>query len=60
MFMMEKLPFGYISEWKCRVLELPYKGKELSMIILLPDEIEDDSTGLEQVIPLVLSIMFQY
>ncbi|XP_078249529.1 leukocyte elastase inhibitor isoform X1 [Pogona vitticeps] len=48
MFMMEKLPFGYISEWKCRVLELPYKGKELSMIILLPDEIEDDSTGLEQ------------
>ncbi|XP_058030548.1 leukocyte elastase inhibitor-like [Ahaetulla prasina] len=48
MFMKEILPFGYISECKCRVLELPYKGKDLSMIILLPDSIEDNSTGLEQ------------
>ncbi|XP_058031268.1 leukocyte elastase inhibitor-like isoform X2 [Ahaetulla prasina] len=48
MFMKEKLPFRYIPECKCRVLELPYKGKDLSMIILLPDSIEDNSTGLEQ------------
>ncbi|XP_058030542.1 leukocyte elastase inhibitor-like isoform X2 [Ahaetulla prasina] len=48
MFMKEILPFGYIPECKCRVLELPYKGKDLSMIILLPDSIEDNSTGLEQ------------
>ncbi|XP_070603255.1 leukocyte elastase inhibitor-like [Erythrolamprus reginae] len=48
MFMKEKLPFGYIPECKCRVLELPYNGEELSMIILLPDSIEDNSTGLEQ------------
>ncbi|XP_013931024.1 PREDICTED: leukocyte elastase inhibitor [Thamnophis sirtalis] len=48
MFMKEKLPFRYIPECKCRVLELPYKGKDLSMIILLPDDIEDNSTGLEQ------------
>ncbi|KAK9403579.1 serpin A3-7-like [Crotalus adamanteus] len=48
MFMKEKLPFGYIPECKCRVLELPYNGEDLSMIILLPDEIEDNSTGLEQ------------
>nr|XP_003225626.1 PREDICTED: leukocyte elastase inhibitor [Anolis carolinensis] len=48
MFMKKKFPFGYIDECKCRVLELPYKGKELSMIILLPDDIEDDSTGLER------------
>ncbi|XP_062986369.1 leukocyte elastase inhibitor-like isoform X3 [Elgaria multicarinata webbii] len=48
MFMKKKFPFRYIHECKCRVLELPYKGKELSMIILLPDDIEDNSTGLEQ------------
>uniref|UniRef100_A0A670Z1T6 Serpin family B member 1 n=1 Tax=Pseudonaja textilis TaxID=8673 RepID=A0A670Z1T6_PSETE len=48
MFMKEKLPFGYIPECHCRVLELPYKGEDLSMIILLPDDIEDNSTGLEQ------------
>ncbi|XP_063154879.1 leukocyte elastase inhibitor-like [Candoia aspera] len=48
MFMKEKLPFGYIPECKCRVLELPYQGEEFSMIILLPDDIEDNSTGLEQ------------
>uniref|UniRef100_A0A2D4NTU3 Serpin domain-containing protein n=1 Tax=Micrurus surinamensis TaxID=129470 RepID=A0A2D4NTU3_MICSU len=48
MFMKEKLPFGYIPECNCRVLELPYKGEDLSMIILLPDAIEDNSTGLEQ------------
>uniref|UniRef100_A0A670I9P6 Serpin family B member 1 n=1 Tax=Podarcis muralis TaxID=64176 RepID=A0A670I9P6_PODMU len=33
---------------RCRVLELPYEGKEFSMMILLPDDIEDSSTGLEQ------------
>ncbi|XP_076713972.1 serpin B9-like [Callospermophilus lateralis] len=30
--------FIYISEAQTQVLELPYAGKELSMIILLPDE----------------------
>ncbi|XP_020851431.1 leukocyte elastase inhibitor [Phascolarctos cinereus] len=49
MFKKTKLPFGYIKALKCRVLELPYKGKELSMIILLPDDIEDDSTGLQEI-----------
>ncbi|XP_061446549.1 leukocyte elastase inhibitor-like [Rhineura floridana] len=48
MFLKKKLPLGYIPECKCHVLELPYKGKELSMLILLPDDIEDNSTGLEQ------------
>ncbi|XP_048363090.1 leukocyte elastase inhibitor-like isoform X1 [Sphaerodactylus townsendi] len=48
MYMKKKFPFRYIPECKCRVLELPYKGEELSMIILLPDDIEDNSTGLEQ------------
>ncbi|XP_047415485.1 serpin B9-like isoform X1 [Sciurus carolinensis] len=33
-----KFNFAYISETQTQVLELPYAGKELSMIILLPDE----------------------
>ncbi|XP_004476621.2 leukocyte elastase inhibitor [Dasypus novemcinctus] len=49
MYLKKKFPYGYIQEIKCRVLELPYKGKELSMIILLPDDIEDDSTGLKKI-----------
>uniref|UniRef100_A0A668B014 Serpin B6 n=1 Tax=Myripristis murdjan TaxID=586833 RepID=A0A668B014_9TELE len=31
-----------------RILELPYKGKDLSMLIFLPNEMEDDTTGLEK------------
>ncbi|XP_037376663.1 leukocyte elastase inhibitor-like [Talpa occidentalis] len=49
MYQEKKLPFGYIQELQCHVLELPYKGGELSMVILLPDDIEDESTGLEKI-----------
>ncbi|XP_075684594.1 leukocyte elastase inhibitor [Rhinoderma darwinii] len=48
MYQMKKLPFNYIPELSCRVLELPYVGNELSMIILLPDNIEDETTGLQK------------
>uniref|UniRef100_A0A3P8SDK2 Serpin B6 n=1 Tax=Amphiprion percula TaxID=161767 RepID=A0A3P8SDK2_AMPPE len=41
-------PVAVIPELNSRVLEMPYKGKDLSMLILLPDQIEDDSTGLEK------------
>ncbi|XP_055964493.1 leukocyte elastase inhibitor-like [Sorex fumeus] len=44
-----KFPLGYIEALKCRVLELPYQGEELSMVILLPDDIEDASTGLKKI-----------
>ncbi|XP_074478835.1 leukocyte elastase inhibitor-like [Sebastes fasciatus] len=37
-----------IAEVKCQILEMFYEGKELSMLIFLPDEIEDDTTGLEK------------
>ncbi|XP_006924616.1 leukocyte elastase inhibitor isoform X2 [Pteropus alecto] len=49
MYQKNKFPYGYITDLKCRVLELPYQGKELSMVILLPDDIEDESTGLRKI-----------
>ncbi|NXQ43576.1 ILEU inhibitor, partial [Catharus fuscescens] len=48
MYQKNKFNFGYIPEEKIRVLELPYDGRELSMIILLPDDTEEDSTGLQK------------
>ncbi|XP_074843867.1 serpin B6-like [Carettochelys insculpta] len=38
----------YIGDFQTKILELPYVDNETSMIILLPDEIKDNSTGLEQ------------
>ncbi|XP_053570625.1 serpin B6 [Bombina bombina] len=38
----------YIDDLETTLLELPYVNNKLSMILLLPDEIKDDSTGLEQ------------
>ncbi|XP_069880798.1 leukocyte elastase inhibitor-like [Dipodomys merriami] len=49
MYQKKKFPFGYIQDLKYRVLELPYQGEELSMVILLPDDIEDESTGLRKI-----------
>ncbi|ELW63809.1 Leukocyte elastase inhibitor [Tupaia chinensis] len=43
MYQKKKFPYGYMEDLKCRVLKLPYQGKELSMVILLPDDIEDES-----------------
>ncbi|XDV39597.1 hypothetical protein PO909_008814 [Leuciscus waleckii] len=41
-------PLGFIPELNSQVLELPYVGKNLSMLIILPNEIEDDTTGLQK------------
>ncbi|XP_054478806.1 leukocyte elastase inhibitor-like isoform X1 [Anoplopoma fimbria] len=48
MHQKSKFPFTYIPEANCQILEMPYKGKELSMLILLPNEVEDSTTGLEK------------
>ncbi|XP_059801140.1 leukocyte elastase inhibitor-like isoform X2 [Hypanus sabinus] len=40
--------FAYIDEFKTKVLELPYEKKDLSMFIFLPNDISDNSTGLEK------------
>ncbi|XP_006888771.1 PREDICTED: leukocyte elastase inhibitor-like [Elephantulus edwardii] len=49
MFQKKPFPYGYIDEVKCHVLVLPYEDNELSMVILLPRDIEDDSTGLKKI-----------
>uniref|UniRef100_A0A668AQI3 Leukocyte elastase inhibitor n=1 Tax=Myripristis murdjan TaxID=586833 RepID=A0A668AQI3_9TELE len=48
MYQKAEFPLTYIREVNCQILELPYKGKDLSMLIFLPNEMEDDTTGLEK------------
>ncbi|XP_065155062.1 leukocyte elastase inhibitor-like isoform X4 [Paramisgurnus dabryanus] len=43
-----EFPLKFIPEVNSQILELPYVGKNLSMLIILPDEIEDDTTGLQK------------
>ncbi|XP_017559457.1 leukocyte elastase inhibitor-like isoform X1 [Pygocentrus nattereri] len=43
-----KFDLAYIPEMECQILEMPYVGNELSMLIMLPKEIQDDTTGLEK------------
>ncbi|XP_067108383.1 leukocyte elastase inhibitor-like isoform X1 [Osmerus mordax] len=42
MYQKTKFPLTFIPEANCQILELPYVGKDLSMLIMLPNEI----TGL--------------
>ncbi|XP_073672503.1 leukocyte elastase inhibitor-like [Garra rufa] len=46
MYQNKNFPFRYIPEYKLQVLELPYEQKELSMLILLPNEAQDGSDPL--------------
>ncbi|XP_048022706.1 serpin peptidase inhibitor, clade B (ovalbumin), member 1, like 3 [Megalobrama amblycephala] len=48
MFQKAKFPLAFIPEMNCQILELPYVGKELSMLIMLPNAMEDDTTGLQK------------
>ncbi|XP_075968677.1 leukocyte elastase inhibitor-like isoform X1 [Anarhichas minor] len=48
MYLKSKFPVTYIPEANCQILEMPYKGKELSMLIFLPSQMEDGTTGLEK------------
>ncbi|XP_062426032.1 serpin B6-like [Rhea pennata] len=47
MFKKDKFNMTYNGDFQTKILELPYVDNELSMIILLPDAIQDGSTGLE-------------
>ncbi|TRZ17900.1 hypothetical protein HGM15179_009229 [Zosterops borbonicus] len=48
MFKEANFNMTYIGDLQTKILELPYVGNEVSMIILLPDAIQDGSTGLER------------
>ncbi|XP_069766030.1 leukocyte elastase inhibitor-like [Narcine bancroftii] len=48
MFQRNDFFFRHIPKVNIKVLELPYVEEDLSMIILLPDDIGDNSTGLKQ------------
>uniref|UniRef100_A0A671K6S8 Serpin B6 n=1 Tax=Sinocyclocheilus anshuiensis TaxID=1608454 RepID=A0A671K6S8_9TELE len=43
-----KFPLAFIPEMNSQVLELPYVGKNLSMLIILPNEIQGETTGLQK------------
>ncbi|XP_051761821.1 leukocyte elastase inhibitor-like isoform X2 [Ctenopharyngodon idella] len=43
-----EFPLAFIPDVNCQILELPYVGKELSMLIMLPNAMEDDTTGLQK------------
>lgn len=49
MFQHGNFNWNYIKEVKTQILELQYVNNDLSMFILLPDDITDDTTGLEMV-----------
>ncbi|CAN9506497.1 unnamed protein product [Ophioblennius macclurei] len=44
-----ELHINTLPEVNSQILELPYVGKDLSMFIILPEDIEDGTTGLEKV-----------
>ncbi|XP_059364527.1 leukocyte elastase inhibitor-like isoform X5 [Carassius carassius] len=48
MYQESKFPLASIPEMNSQVLELPYVGKNLSMLIILPNKIQDETTGLQK------------
>ncbi|XP_072306683.1 leukocyte elastase inhibitor-like [Eucyclogobius newberryi] len=44
----ETFKLRQVPDVSCQVLELPYKRRELSMLIILPNDIEDSTTGLQK------------
>ncbi|XP_027538289.1 heterochromatin-associated protein MENT-like [Neopelma chrysocephalum] len=48
MYMRNTFPVLIMERMNFKMIELPYVKHELSMFILLPDDIKDNTTGLEQ------------
>ncbi|NXS42685.1 SPB10 protein, partial [Balaeniceps rex] len=48
MHMKHSFPVLIMETMNFKMIELPYVKRELSMFILLPDDIKDSTTGLEQ------------
>ncbi|KFP79532.1 PREDICTED: serpin B10 [Acanthisitta chloris] len=49
MFLKDKFFIFHEPAMKFKIIELPYVENELSMFVLLPDDINDNTTGLELV-----------
>ncbi|NXK52214.1 SPB10 protein, partial [Chauna torquata] len=49
MFLKDTFLILHETNMKFKIIELPYVENELSMVILLPDDISDNTTGLELV-----------
>lgn len=49
MFMRDTFLILHETTMKFKIIELPYVENELSMFVLLPDDINDNTTGLELV-----------
>ncbi|XP_014796459.1 PREDICTED: heterochromatin-associated protein MENT-like isoform X1 [Calidris pugnax] len=49
MFLRDMFLIFHETTMKFKIIELPYVANELSMFILLPDDINDNTTGLERV-----------
>ncbi|MBN3291452.1 ILEUA inhibitor, partial [Polypterus senegalus] len=51
MLMYKRAKFNYalLPDVNAQIIELPYLGGDLSMFVLLPKDIEDESTGLEEI-----------
>lgn len=58
MHMRAAFPVLIMEKMNFKMIELPYVKGELSMFILLPDDIRDSTTGLEQVKKHATSILY--
>lgn len=58
MYMRNTFPVLIMEKMNFKMIELPYVKRELSMFILLPDDIKDGTTGLEQVKSYATSILY--
>lgn len=42
-----KIPVGYNSDLECRVAELPFSSRRISLFIILPDDVDRGLSRLE-------------
>uniref|UniRef100_A0A8C3MFW5 Serpin B10 n=1 Tax=Geospiza parvula TaxID=87175 RepID=A0A8C3MFW5_GEOPR len=59
MYMRKTFPVLIMETMNFKMIELPYVKRELSMFILLPDDIKDNTTGLEQVQPFRIKLTYE-
>ena len=42
-----KIPIGYSSDLECRIAELPFSSRRISLFIILPDDVDCGLDKLE-------------